>query len=52
MGPCRLTRLEIRAWQEDEAISLEPWERRALMALDAAWLTSVIEAQNAAQKPK
>jgi hypothetical protein len=38
MGPSRLTRLEIRAWEEDEHIELEPWERRTIMALDRLWI--------------
>lgn len=39
MGPSRLSRLEIQAWERDERVRLEPWERRAIMALDAEHLT-------------
>jgi hypothetical protein len=38
MGPCRLTRAEIRQWEADEAIALARWERRALLEIDAAWV--------------
>ena len=41
MGPSRLSRLEIRAWEEDEHIRLERWERRALMRLDSVYLASL-----------
>jgi hypothetical protein len=27
--------LEIQAWERDEGVRLEPWERRAIMALDS-----------------
>lgn len=40
MGICRLSRLEIRQWERDEAITLQPWERRAILAMDAAFATS------------
>lgn len=46
MGPSRLTRLEIRAWEEDEGQALELWERRAIMAIDAAWVRSTNEQQS------
>lgn len=44
-GPSRLSRLEIRAWEQDEGVALEAWERRAIMAVDEAYLTSVAEQQ-------
>lgn len=47
MGPNRLTRLEIQAWEQDEGIRLERWERRAIMALDALHLTIINEAKKA-----
>lgn len=40
-GPARLSRLEIQAFERDECIRLEPWERRALMRLDAEHLQSM-----------
>ncbi len=40
MGPSRITRAEIRAWEADEGHALELWERRALIAIDAAWFSS------------
>lgn len=40
-GPSRLSRLEIQAWERDEGVQLEPWERRALMALDAEHLLTM-----------
>lgn len=51
-GPCRLSRLEIRLWEEDEGVALAHWERRAIMALDACWLTATAEQQAAADKRK
>jgi hypothetical protein len=38
-GPSRLPRLEIQAWERDEGVRLEPWERRAIMRLDALHLS-------------
>jgi hypothetical protein len=43
MGPARLSRLEIHAWEADEGVTMERWERRAVMAIDAAWLKAVSE---------
>jgi hypothetical protein len=40
MGPGPITRHDIRAWEADEFTALEPWERRAILALDTAWLRS------------
>lgn len=40
MGLNRITRAEIHAWEADEGQSLELWERRALLAMDAAWFAS------------
>lgn len=42
-GPARLTRAEIRLWEEDEGCPLERWERRAVIALDGAWHRVVSE---------
>jgi len=39
-GPSRLTRLEIHAWQADEGVPLLHWERRAILAIDAAWVAA------------
>lgn len=36
-GPSRLTRLEIRTWEEDEGRALSAWERRLILDIDAAW---------------
>lgn len=41
MGIARLTRLDIRLFEEDEGIKLEPWERRAIFELDDLWLTAM-----------
>lgn len=38
MGPCRIPRLEIRAWEQDERIRLADWERQAILRLDALWV--------------
>lgn len=40
-GPSRLTRGEIREWEEDEGVQLQRWERRAILMLDSAWLASL-----------
>jgi hypothetical protein len=40
-GPEPISRADIRLWEEDECTTLQPWERRALLALDAAWLKSL-----------
>lgn len=45
MGPSRISRLEIQAWEADEAVQLQVWERRAILLLDSAWLTSVQKSQ-------
>lgn len=45
MGPNRLTRLEIQAWEQDEAVSLDRWERRAIMALDTEQLRIIAESR-------
>lgn len=37
MGPTRLSRQEIRLWEDDEGRCLAMWERRVLMAIDAEW---------------
>lgn len=44
MGVSRLSRLEIQAWERDEGHRLEAWERRALLAIDAAYVTSSLGA--------
>jgi hypothetical protein len=46
MGPSRLSRQEIRQWEEDEGHALERWERRAIMAIDAAWVRSTNDHQS------
>lgn len=40
MAISRLTRAEIRQWEQDEFVSLDPWERNAIMRLDAAFVAS------------
>lgn len=40
-GPSRLTRLEIRTWEEDEGRSLAIWQRRLILDIDAAWQAAV-----------
>lgn len=52
MGPSRLTRAEIRQWQRDERIPLEMWERRALLAIDAAWAKAAAEDLNRPREEK
>ena len=42
MSASRLTRAEIRQWESDEHQSLELWERRAVMGVDAEWLSAVL----------
>lgn len=38
MGAGRLSRLEIQAWERDEGVSLRPWERAAIIKIDAAFV--------------
>lgn len=38
MGICRITRLEVRLWEEDEGVCLQPWERRAIFRLDDEYI--------------
>jgi len=38
-GSQRIPRVEIHAWERDEGVRLAPWERRAVMALDALELS-------------
>lgn len=52
MGPGRLSRLEIHAWEADEGVTLARWERRCVMAIDAAWLKAVSEDLNQKSKGK
>lgn len=40
LGPNRLTRAEIHAWEADEGHRLDLWERRAIMRIDQAWIAS------------
>jgi len=51
MGPCRLTRLDIRLWEADEAQRLEYWERRALIDIDNLWIGSMAEQMAPASSP-
>lgn len=51
VAPPKITRHDIHAWEQDEQISLQLWERRAIMELDLAYLASLAEAQ-AKNKPK
>jgi len=41
MAVARLTRQEIRQWEADEGQMLERWERRVVMAIDAAFVASL-----------
>ncbi len=43
-GPSRISRFEIRLWEEDEGVKLEPWERRTIMAIDAVYIRLNAEA--------
>lgn len=36
-----LTRHDIHAYEQDEGISFEPWERRLIFRIDAVWRASV-----------
>lgn len=36
-----LSRVEIQAWERDEGNLLEPWERRAILKLDATYRTTM-----------
>lgn len=45
MSPNRISRLDIQAWERDEMVTLERWERRALMAIDALHLSIIAENQ-------
>ncbi|MDP3855338.1 hypothetical protein [Phenylobacterium sp.] len=47
MSICRLTRGDIRAWEEDEGVSLDRWERRAILAIDAAFVDAQLARQDA-----
>lgn len=40
-GPSRLSRLEIQAWEADEGVALERWERRAILMLDAVYMATL-----------
>lgn len=50
MGPARLSRAEIRLWEEDEGCPLARWERRVILAIDAAWFAAAIQANDPAQQ--
>lgn len=36
-----ITRLEIHAWQDDEGIPLQAWERRAILRVDMTYRASL-----------
>lgn len=40
-GTMRMPREEIQAWERDEGIALEPWERRAILGLDTEYLVAM-----------
>lgn len=40
MAVARLSRQEIRQWAEDEGHQLEPWERKTILRIDAAFVAS------------
>lgn len=40
-GPSPLTRHDLHAFEEDEGVRFEPWERRAIFRIDAAWRASL-----------
>ena len=44
-GASRLTRQEIHTWEIDEGISLDRWERQAIMRLDAVYIQHCIDEQ-------
>lgn len=48
MGPARIGHLDIMAYRANYGISLEPWEVRTLLHLDALWMS----AQNGARPAK
>lgn len=41
MALARIPRTEIAQWERDEGVRLEPWERRAILALDAAYVATM-----------
>jgi hypothetical protein len=41
MSITRIPRTEIAQWERDEGISLERWERRAILELDAAFIAAM-----------
>lgn len=41
MTLCRIPRTEIAQWERDEAISLKPWQRRAILLLDEAFVAAM-----------
>ena len=47
MSICRLTRHDIQAWEADEGVSLDRWERRAILAIDAAFVAVQLAKQDA-----
>jgi hypothetical protein len=38
-----MSRVEIRTWEADEGVELEPWERRTILAIDSAYLASLAD---------
>jgi hypothetical protein len=47
MGPTRMSRLEVQAWERDQGVSLMAWERRAIIAIDGAWVASAVKPEGA-----
>lgn len=50
MGLRRLTRLDLRLWEQDEGHRLEPWERRAIFMVDDEWLAAMAPKEKAPPK--
>jgi len=46
-GPQAISRLDLQAWERDEGVSLDYWERRALLNLDRLWRRVMTAAEDA-----
>lgn len=51
MGPAPLTHVELRAWQTNMGLQLQPWEANALRDLSIEWIAQLRAAESPDCKP-
>lgn len=51
MSISRLTRLDVRLWEQDEGVRLQAWERRLIFQIDDEWLAAMSPKAKTEKKP-